>query len=254
MLLITGALFPTASQAQESTLLHDGTLRRIRVPILMYHYVSELPPDADEYRRNLTISPGNFRAHLQYMQEQGYQTIGLHDLDNALRNGAPLPERPVILTFDDGYTDHYTDAFPILREFGATGTFFVITARLDENHPRYITWEQAREMAAAGMSIEPHSKNHIELDGRDRDTLVYEILGSIQSVEYHIGQTPRTFSYPVGRYDDATLAVMAETDIRRAVTTELGSVHTTSNSLLVGRLRISGDMSAAGLRYLLENY
>ncbi|MEM6283459.1 MAG: polysaccharide deacetylase family protein [Chloroflexota bacterium] len=252
--LLTAFNVALTANAQAEMTAPDGTLRRIRVPILMYHYVSELPDEADEFRVNLTVTPEIFRSHLEFFRENGYSPVSLIELDNALRDGAPLPAKPVILTFDDGHLDHYTNAFPLLQEYGYTGTFFVITSLLDNNHPDYINWEQAKEMAEAGMSIEPHTKNHINLTERNRDTLVYEILGSIESVEAHLGQRPQMFSYPAGRYDDAVLTVAAEADIARAVTTEPGSLHTTSNTLLLSRLRVTGNMSPAGIAYIIENF
>ena len=231
----------------------DGTLRRINVPILMYHYISELPPDADEYRVNLTVSPQQFRAHMEYLATNGYTPITLDALDEALRTGTALPARPVVLTFDDGHRDHYTNAFPILQEFGFTGTFFVITGLLDINHPDYLSWEQAQTMEAAGMRVEPHTKTHRQLNDRDRDFLVYEILGSIESVEAHINRRPSMFAYPAGRYDPTTLTIMEEMGIQRALTTQYGYLHTTSNHLEVQRIRISNDTTVDGLHYILTN-
>src|SRR5690606_1856222 len=138
----------------------DGTMRRIHVPILMYHYVSPLPPDADDIRRDLTVLPDVFERQLVYLANEGYQTISLYQLYDALMNGAPLPPKPIILTFDDGYIDHYQYVFPALQRHGMTGTFFVITGRTDSNDPAYMSWAQINEMARAGMSMEPHTKYH----------------------------------------------------------------------------------------------
>ncbi len=229
----------------------DGTLRRIRVPILMYHYVGELPSDADEFRVNLTVSTDLFRAHLQYLADGGYTTISFADLEAALRDGVPLPEKPVILTFDDGHIDHYTNVFPALRDFGQTGTFFLISGRIDALDSAYISWDQAREMAEAGMSMEAHTKYHPDLRERTNDFLTYEVVGSIESIAAHTGQRPRFFAFPGGRYDDAALALLDTTNIQRAVTTEFGSLHTTDNTLLLPRLRVSNDTSVSGLAYLL---
>ncbi|MEQ8677975.1 MAG: polysaccharide deacetylase family protein [Aggregatilineales bacterium] len=237
------------SQANRSPF--DGTLRRIHVPILMYHYVSPLPEDADEYRQNLTISPERFREHLQYFSENNYETVSLYQLDNALNSGAPLPEMPIILTFDDGYIDHYEYVLPLLSEFDFTGTFFVITDRLDNNDPQYIDWQQAQIMKTAGMSIESHTKSHPDLRGRDYDFLIFQVLGSIESITVNIQQSTHMFSYPSGRYDSVTLDVLNTMPIWRAVTTRSGALHTSDNRLEVTRLRISGDMGVAGLRQLL---
>jgi hypothetical protein len=167
----------------------DGTLRRIRVPILMYHYVSYLPSDADEYRRDLTITPDMFLAHLAYLKQQGYETISLYQLDEALVNGTPIPPKPVILSFDDGYIDHYVNVFPALKAYGFTGTFFVITGLADANRPDYLNWRQIREMADAGMSMESHTKDHVDLRGKDYHFLVYQLLGSLESLSAYTGRS-----------------------------------------------------------------
>ncbi len=230
----------------------DGTLRRIYSPILMYHYVSELPEDADEYRQGLTISPAQFTDQMDFLHTSGYETISLYQLDNALNYGAELPHNPIVLTFDDGYIDHFNDVFPFLIEFGYIGTFFVITDRLDNNDPQYITWEQAQLMEGAGMSIESHTKSHPDLRNRNYDYLIFQVLGSIESIEAHLGQPSLMFSYPSGRYDENTLEILGTMPVQRAVTTENGAWHTTDNRLEVTRLRISGNMGAQGLRQLLN--
>jgi len=126
----------------------DGQTRTVRVPILMYHYINTPPPNADAIRRDLSVPPERFREHLAYLKSQGYQTITLHDLVYALTRGTPLPPKPIILTFDDGYEDNYTNAFPILQEFGYIGTFFIITNNPDTGRPGYMSWDQLREMYA----------------------------------------------------------------------------------------------------------
>lgn len=241
-----------SSVSSSSALSGDGTLRRIRVPILMYHYISALPADADPYRIDLTIAPERFQSHVQYLQEQGYNTISLYQLDEALLKGTPLPHKPVILTFDDGYADHYEQVFPTLRNAGFIGTFFVITARADANDPAYLNWTQIREMADAGMSIESHTKNHVDLRNRDYDFLIYELLGSLESLAAHTGRTTHMFSYPGGRYDEYTLQVIGQLPVWRAVTTQNGVVHTTDNRLELARVRVHGGTSVSGLASMLQ--
>lgn len=231
--------------------LADGTLRRIRVPILMYHYISPLPTNADAYRIDLSISPDIFQAHMQHLYSEGYSTISLYELQDALLQGTQLPSKPVILTFDDGYIDHYTNVFPVLLQYEFTGTFFIITGRSDANDPDYLSWEQIREMSAAGMSMESHTKNHQDLRGRDYDFLVYELLGSFESLSMHLGKAPHMFAYPVGHYDDFTLEVMRTIPYWRAVTTQPGMLHTTDNLLEMPRVRVHGNTGVSGLAYLL---
>ncbi|MEO0563377.1 MAG: polysaccharide deacetylase family protein, partial [Chloroflexota bacterium] len=218
ILIIQIAIF-----AQSVALANDDfTLRRVNVPILMYHYVGDTPADADIYRVDLTVSAERFRDHIEYLATGGYTTISFYDLDEALNSGTPLPEKPVILTFDDGHIDHYEAVFPVLQEFNMTGTFFLVTGRMDAADPAYVTWEHVTEMAEAGMSMEAHTKNHPDLRERPQDFLTYEILGSVESIEAYTGQRPRVFAYPGGRYDAAAVAVLSSTEILHAVTTEFG--------------------------------
>lgn len=256
-ILMTLANVSAVTQSQEvapvpDSRLGDGTLRRVHVPILMYHYVSNLPADADATRTQLTVDPAMFKAHMRYLQEQGYNTISLYQLDDALLYGSPLPPRPVVLTFDDGYIDHYVNVFPVLTEYKFTGTFFIITARADSNDPVYMNWTQIGEMADAGMSMESHTKTHQDLRERGYDFLVYELLGSLESLRAHTQAPTRMFAYPVGRYDVATLNVMSQLPIWRAVTTERGALHTTDNYLEVPRVRINGDTGVGALAGLLQ--
>lgn len=230
----------------------DGTLRRIRVPILMYHYVSPLPGDADDLRVGLTVAPDVFRAQMELLSAQGYETVSLYDLHAALLEGAPLPPQPIILTFDDGYSDHYTTVFPVLQEVGFTATFFIITGRQDAGDPAYMSWPQVQEMAAAGMNMESHTKSHYDLRSRDHEFLVYEMLGSRESLEAHAGGAARMFSYPAGRYDDLTLRTARELGVWRAVTTQPGAWHTTDNDLELPRLRVNPDTGVNGLLSLIR--
>lgn len=228
----------------------DGTLRRIRVPILMYHYISFPPPNADDIRLNLTVTPPQFESHLSYFQTQGYHSLSLYEIDQALDYGFELPDKPIVLTFDDGHSDHYHSVLPLLQAYGFTGTFFIITEFADQNNPQHLTWSQLQEMAQSGMSIQPHTKTHADLTNRDHEFLVYEILGSIESIAAHVGR-PTAFAYPIGRYDDTTLKVLSSTSIQRAVTTQFGFTHTTSNRYEMARIRISQDTTTIGLAYLL---
>lgn len=248
LLLVGARLFVSADDRPAP----DGTLRRIHLPILMYHYVDKLPPNADDIRRGLTISPQLFRDHLRYLQQEGYQTVTFRQAYEALMTGRPLPPKPVVLTFDDGYDHHYSAVFPMLKEFHMVGTFYLITGALDSGRAGYMTWEQAAEMANAGMEIGAHTKNHIDLRARSFDTLVYEIVGSIESVTAHTGQRPISFSYPIGRYDEDTLAVMATLSPIVAVTTQAGSRIIGDQLLEVPRIRINPDTSVFALSRLLR--
>lgn len=247
-----GAVFaqtPGPSDRPESA--WDGTYRRLHVPILMYHYVSDLPDDADATRIDLTISPANFAAHMDYLFYQGYTPISLYQLDDALLTGKALPPKPVVLTFDDGYSDHYTNVLPVLQRYRFTATFFIITGTADAADSNHLSWQQIRALADAGMDVESHTKTHADLRGRDYDFLVYQLLGSWQSLEAYTERVPHMFSYPAGHYDDAVLAVLRTLPVWRAVTTQPGTAETTDNRLELPRQRIHNYTGVNGLAALL---
>jgi len=191
----------------------------------MYHYISQPPPDADIYRVDLSVTPENFREQMTYLAENGYTPIDLYQLSAATTSQMDLPEKPVLLTFDDGYLDNYENAFPILQEFGFTGTFFIITELADQGAEGYANWEQLEEMAAAGMRIESHTKSHPDLTTLSRDGIIYQVLGSQETIAAHIGYQPRYLCYPGGRYNEETMQILAELDLWGAVTTQGGTWH-----------------------------
>jgi peptidoglycan/xylan/chitin deacetylase (PgdA/CDA1 family) len=217
----------------------------LRVPVLMYHYISEPPEDADIYRVDLSVHPAMFRAQMEYLIANGYTTIDFYDLSLAITGKQPLPPNPVIITIDDGYRDVYENAFPILRELGLTATLFIITEFVDRGYDAYLTWDMIHEMAAAGIRMEPHTKTHVDLRERSRDLLIYQLLGSQQTLAAHIGYTPRYLAYPGGRYDEDVIQVLQELHYWGAVTTMGGRWHGYENRFEWRRMRVRYTTSLA---------
>jgi peptidoglycan/xylan/chitin deacetylase (PgdA/CDA1 family) len=222
----------------------------VSVPILMYHYVREVP--VNEGSATWTLDTKTFHQHLDYLDKEGYQTISLYQLDDALRNGTPLPEKPIILTFDDGYSEHYDFVFPLLQRYGMTGTFFIVSNWVGNSSSDSMTWEQLSEMAEAGMSIESHTMSHPDLRNHDEDYLRDEIMGCVDSMESHLGFRPRFFAYPYGGYDAATLAFLETTDILGAVTVQGGSTQRLDKPYEWRRLTVTNQTDLDGLKVLLS--
>jgi peptidoglycan/xylan/chitin deacetylase (PgdA/CDA1 family) len=210
----------------------------LKVPILMYHYISQPPPDSDEYRVDLSVTPDMFRQQMTYLRDNGYTAIDFYDLTSAIAGQSELPDKPVLLTFDDGYIDNYEAAYPILRKFGLKGTFFIITEYVDNGREGYMTWPMIEELAQSGHRIESHSRTHPDLVGKERDKLIWEILGAQETIAAHTGARPRYFCYPGGFYDDATIQLLVELDYWGAVTTTSGSWHNFENRFEWRRVRI----------------
>ena len=218
----------------------------------MYHYISEPPPDADAYRRDLSVSPANFEAQLAWLRSQGYQSISLSDLAYHLALGWPLPDKPVIITFDDGYQDTYTNAFPLLKKYGYAGTFFLVTYPIDFDDPAYLTWDMVKEMQRAGMDFQPHGYRHYDLSGQDVDFLVFEIVAAKEAIEARTGTTTRFFSYPSGSYDELTVAVLKSAYFWGAVGTAQGATHDSDNLFELSRIRIRGRYTLGDLAELMS--
>lgn len=242
---------PTATPWPTYAPTPDGVARTVRVPILMYHYLSTPPADADIYRRDLSVTPELFAAQLDRLLAEGYTAVSLYTVIDALQRGAPLPDKPVVITFDDGYRDNYENAFPLLRARGMPATIFVVTDFIDEQRPEYLTWDMAREMLQAGISIESHGRNHFSLAGRDDDYLVWQALGSLETIEYELGVRPRFVSYPAGEYDQRTIDIFQSANYWAGVTTVQGATLNNAQPFEWPRIRVRATTTPDKLLRLL---
>lgn len=235
---------PTPTNTPTPLPTPDSQDREFYVPILMYHYISVPPEDADIYRQDLSVTPVMFRRQMQWLADNGYTVISLYDLIYALNIGWPaLPDKPVILTFDDGYVDNYENAFPALQKLGFVGTFFILTDVTDREQPGYMTWPMLEEMHDAGMDIEVHGREHVEMNGRDEDWLVYHLRGPAETIAANLGYQPRFLSYPAGQYDEKTIQIAQSEGYWAAVTTQQSLLQQKSNPYQLKRVRIRGDWS-----------
>ena len=209
----------------------------------MYHYISAPPAGADRLRLDLSVAPEDFAAQMRWLAEHNYHSITLTDLYYYLAVGAPLPDNPMVLTFDDGYVDHYQNAFPILQQHHFVGTFFVLAGPADAASPRYMTWDMIAEMSQAGMDIEAHGRDHVDMRRRPDDYLYFQIVGARQAIEAHTGKPAPFYAYPSGQYDPHLLRFLDQYDFWMAVTTKAGGTHTLDRPLELTRVRVRGSDS-----------
>lgn len=173
------------------------------VPILMYHAVGENPSAAT---RRLSVSPRPLDEQIAYLVEHGYTGMTFSDLADAFETGKALPERPVVVTFDDGYADFADVASPILRRYDFPATVFVTSGWVADAGPnaagapldRMLSWAQVRELAAAGIEIGAHSHSHPELDQLTDVALRAELRVGRALLEDCIGAPVRSLAYPFG--------------------------------------------------------
>jgi len=201
-------------------------------------------------RRDLSLPPAQFEAHLKYLSQAGYQSIYLEDLIRHLAVGEPLPEKPIILTFDDGYDDAYREAYPLLKIYGFVGTFFIITDFVAEDE--YLTWEEIKLMDEGGMEIGSHSHTHADLRGKTTDYIVWQVLRSKELIEAHTNGTVRFFCYPSGQYDELTMTILHQAHHWGAVTVNQGVNHSSERPFQLTRVRIRGSDTAEHLATRLK--
>lgn len=246
---------PTPTRALTPMLTRDSSQRVYRIPILMYHYVSVPPPDADKYRLDLSVTPADFDAQMEYLASEGYHPVRVSDVAEFLRNGKPLPVNPIVITFDDGYVDMHQNALPILKKYGFTATFFIITQIVDDKKPGYLTWNQIEDLAIEGMEIGSHSMTHPDLKDKPRAFQTSEIAGAKLVIESRIGTPVKSFSFPAGKYDAQTLQVLRSAGYLAAVTTEpQGAKQSVDSPFELQRIRVRGNFSLNDFAYWLKYF
>jgi peptidoglycan/xylan/chitin deacetylase (PgdA/CDA1 family) len=214
---IIGGLGPQLSAQLNPTPWPDinPRARMARVPILMYH---DILPEKEVF---FDVTPEEFEAHLQMIRDNGLTPISMDQLVNHLQTGVPLPERPILLSFDDGYLGHYTYVLPLLREYGYPGFFSIYTYKVGRDYGRPgLTWDQVKEMAADPLvTIAAHSVNHpADLRELSDQEVRQEVEDSKRELEEQLGIPIRYFTYPEGKYDERVAEIVKDAGFLAAVT------------------------------------
>ena len=205
------------------------------VVILEYHMVEDDDGlAADE--RPYNVPPAEFAAQLDYLQQQGYETITMQDYMRARKGSQELPERAVALTFDDGYEDNYTEVWPLLAQRDMKATIYMVTN--DIGRPRYLDWNELRGLQAHGIEIGSHTANHQPLTTLDEATQIDELRLSKLLLEWNGIHTVFSFSYPNGAYDATLPAKLQQEEYLNAVTGDAGVNTMTTDPYLLQRVNI----------------
>lgn len=192
---LTATPTPTLTRTPTATptptwVFQQGT---IVAPILLYHHIEEHDPPGRYY-----IAPEDFAAQMQALHAWGYTTITPMQLIKAITTGAELPPRPVVITFDDGDLSVYTQAFPIMRQFGFVGATYLVGNYL--NAQDFMTTGMVKDLAANGWEIGAHSMSHLDLTA-EQDNLGEETSGVRSLLQSELGVPINTFAYPFGKID-----------------------------------------------------
>lgn len=226
--------------------------RQAVVPILMYHRINFVKPGTPAMTRRLTVHPADFARQMRWLHRNGYTTITQRELFDALMCGRPLPRRPIMITFDDGYRDAFFKASPALLALGMKATAYVITERISGSDPNFLTWTLLGALERRGIEIGSHSLSHVGLTALSDAELLAELRRSRLELERRLGHRVPWLAYPFGDYDARVERLARQAGYLLAVTTEMGQTQSARRPLALKRLRILDSTGVPGLASLLQ--
>lgn len=218
------------------------------VIVLNYHKI-------DNMNISLSVRPEDFDKQMAYLKNNNYNVITADQMYDNLENGTELPENPVLLTFDDGYKDNYTNAYPILKKYGFTATFFIISS-FPGKYPNYATWDQIREMKENGMDIESHTVSHRSLTELTDDQAKHELEDSKKTIDEEVGQGQNTkyLAYPTGTYNLHIARLLKDAGYLAAFTVKYGIADSSSNVFALERVPVFHTENTFNSFYRRLNY
>jgi peptidoglycan/xylan/chitin deacetylase (PgdA/CDA1 family) len=223
-------------------------LNRKRVSIICYHSVTSDADrvERDPYKQHIPLT--RFLSHLDYLQEN-HNVISLSQYVDARRNNRRLPNRSVVLTFDDGFEDFYTVAAPHLRQRQLPATVFIITERaFGRSVPQgesCLSWDQIRELAAAGIEIGSHTCSHVPLSELSLEEVTKELSESRAFLESNVGCSPVPLSYPFGQTSESIAQLAQSLGFTCAIATDSGPNSKDASIFRLGRTVIASDDGVA---------
>jgi peptidoglycan/xylan/chitin deacetylase (PgdA/CDA1 family) len=247
-----------ARSAEGGALEHEVTLRFQRdgrgspLPVLMYHHVAELGPDATATQLDWTVSPAAFEEQMRYLEREGWQSISTADLAAYLLDGEPLPPRPVVISVDDGNMSFYQHGWPILRETRLRPVLFIVPQFT--LYPAYMDWDQTRELVEGGAWVGSHSYDHQNMRQVATETLAWQVGESRDVLESELGVSVDGFCYPYGSFDQRTVDAMARHGYRTGYSLNPTYWQQAETPHFIGRLRVDYRTSLEDFIALLPRW
>ncbi len=245
------------------------------VPVLMYHHINPHKGDM------VTITPEAFEGQMEYLQRVGYRALKIQELVSYINGRLTLPQRAVVVTFDDGWLDNYMYAFPILKKYKINATVFLITNRVEnasafnppisplklrgeqrgvtsiptheesklliekgEAHKVALNWKLIKEMSDSGMiEFYSHTKSHAKCNSLPEKELVEELKGSREIIEKRLDSPCPYFCWPYGKYNGLAVNVAKKVGYKAIFTTNHGVVETGSDPFAINRIIVKDSVA-----------
>jgi len=185
---------------------YNSKTNKKRLTILTYHSIN------DEINPDETVTPEEFEKQLQYIKEN-YKVISLEDAVEYLQTDIKKISDSIVITFDDGYSDNYHNAYPLLKKHNFPATIFLISDLIDDKGGKYLSQSQIHEMMDNNISFGSHTISHRILTGLRNEEIIGEIRDSKDILESQLGNKINSFAYPVGTradFDDTTVGIVKE--------------------------------------------
>ena len=231
LLILLGALLIVGHSHEEAASLPlPAAEDDEKVLVLNYHMVNRM-------FISLAIDPEDFDWQMKYLVDHGYHTISPDELYAFLEGKGTLPDRPVLITFDDGYVDNYTNAYPILKKYNLKATIFIVTGFVSERKG-YLTWDQLREMEQHGITAQSHTVTHAPLPELSDERIREELIVSKQQVEAELGHPIEFIAYPTGAHDLHIVGIAKEAGYKGGFTVKYGNVDRSSNVYAMERVPV----------------
>jgi peptidoglycan/xylan/chitin deacetylase (PgdA/CDA1 family) len=238
----TPTLTPTETPTPTPELAQFGP-GEVSIPVLLYHHIVEKNDAAIRYY----VGMDEFRAQMQYLKDQGYQTITVSDMVEAINYGKTLPAHPIVITFDDGNRDVYQNAFPILQSFGYKATMYLIATAIGS--PTNLDINMIQQMVQSGWEMGSHSMTHADL-GKSGNR-VYEVCTSRTDISDKIGVQVNSFAYPFGVADDKIMQLARDCGYTSGAGLGLWITHTPWTLYYFSRREVQGNYSLDDFTRLL---
>ena len=215
--------------------LIDLTSDNMNIPVLYYHSVN-IPESND-----IIISPKKIKQQLEYVKSLGYNTLTIYEFSSYILEKKPIPKKSILITFDDGYMDNYTNLFPILKSLSMKATIFVIAGGIDDNY--YLSSSQIKEMVDYGIDIQSHTISHAHLNSLSHENKINELKNSRIKIEKLTNKKVISVAYPFGEFDEDTINATKEAGYSIAFTTNRGYDDQNSNVFKLNRLYVSSSFT-----------
>jgi peptidoglycan/xylan/chitin deacetylase (PgdA/CDA1 family) len=236
---VTASYPDSAAESNKTALVANAAtmLAKKQVPILCYHQIRNWRPRDSKRAKDYIVPEAAFKAQLKMLADSGYQTILPDQLLAYLETGAPLPPKPIMLTFDDTDLDQYTVAAPEMEKYGFKGVFFVMTVSL--GRPRYMSRAQVKALSDAGHIIGSHTWDHQNVKKLSPADWAIQIDKPTKQLEAITGKPIRYFAYPFGLWKTEVIPELQKRGFRAAF--QLSTKRDPENPLFtVRRLIASG--------------